>query len=241
MKGLFFVIEGGDGSGKATQTRLLEESLRTKGHDVLHQEFPRYGKPSAFVTEQYLGKKYGPLPPYAATILYTVDRFDAWKTEIEPHLNPKQLEILPPIVVSDRWVTSNKGHQAGKAKTQEEREKILQFINDIEHDKMGLPRATQTVYLDVHPLVGQRLAGTSGKNAKITGKDLHEEDVNHLLNARKAYQYVAKKEDWIIINAMRKPINTYSRNELLELPIEDLLRSRENIHEDVYNSIRKHL
>ncbi len=243
MNGLFFVIEGGDGSGKATQTKLLEDSLRILGHNVLHQEFPSYGTESAYVTEQYLGKKYGKLSAQAATILYTVNRFDKWKTEIEPHLNPNQLSLftnLHNIICSDRWFSANKGHQAGKGKTPEERREIINYINYIEHEIMGLPYATETILLDVHPVLGQRLAGI-GKNTKIVGKDLHEEDINHLLNARQAYQEVAKLENWTIINAMRKPIQNYNKKELLELPIGDLLRPKEEIHKDVFNSIKKYL
>ena len=181
MNGKFFVIEGTDGAGKATQVRMLEERLKHEGYDILHQEFPRYGHPGAFVTEQYLGKEYGKLPGETASVLYTVDRFDAFKTEIEPHLTKGG------IVVSDRWVTANKGHQAGKATTEEDRQKIIQYINELEHGVMGLPRATQTVFIDIQPVVGQRLSGIN-KNTKISGKDLHEEDVDHLLNAQRAYK-----------------------------------------------------
>ena len=179
-------------------------------------------------------KKYGKISAQAASILYTVDRFDAWMTEIKPHLEQGG------IVVSDRWVSANKGHQVGKGKNDEERESILQYINFIEHENMGLPYATQTILLDVHPVVGQRLAGI-GKNSKIEGKDLHEDDVNHLLNARIAYQYVAKKENWIIINAMKQPVESYSIKQLTKSPIEILLRTPEEIHEDVYNKIKDYI
>jgi dTMP kinase len=233
-KNLFFVFEGGDGSGKATQTKKTVHSLKELGHDVLQQEFPRYGHPGAFVTEQYLGKHYGKLPPESATILYTVDRFDAYKTEIEPAFNEGK------IVVSDRWITSNKGHQAGKGKTPEERKKIVEYINYIEHEIMGLPKATQTYYLDVHPLLGQQLAGI-GKNTKIDGKDLHEEDINHLLDARQAYREVAHNEGWYIVNCMQAKVDSYTQKDILRSTPEELFRTRDDIHAEIMEDIKKYM
>ena len=230
----FFVFEGGDGSGKATQTKLTTKALKERGHEVLQTEFPRYGHPGAFVTEQYLGKAYGKLPPEMATVLYTVDRFDAFKTEMEPAFEEGK------IVVSDRWITSNKGHQAGKGKTYHERSQIVSFIDELEHGIMGLPRATQTYYLDVHPLLGQSLAGI-GKNAKIQGKDLHEEDIYHLLDARQAYREVAEREGWYVVNCMPAKVDSYTPKDLERLPLEELFRTREDINAEIIEDIKKYL
>ena len=43
-KGKFFVLEGMDGSGKATQTKLLTEALKNQGCEVVKIDFPQYGK-----------------------------------------------------------------------------------------------------------------------------------------------------------------------------------------------------
>ena len=47
MKGKLIVFEGTDGSGKATQSKLLCERLAREGIPYQHINFPRYGKPSA--------------------------------------------------------------------------------------------------------------------------------------------------------------------------------------------------
>lgn len=53
-KGLFIVLDGTDGSGKATQTKLLAKKLRREGYKVEKIDFPQYGRKSAALVEEYL-------------------------------------------------------------------------------------------------------------------------------------------------------------------------------------------
>src|SRR3989344_4065533 len=79
-KGKFFVLEGMDGSGKATQTKLLTETLIKKSYKVEKVDFPQYGKGSAALLELYLNGGYGTaeeIGPYRASIFYACDRYDA--------------------------------------------------------------------------------------------------------------------------------------------------------------------
>ena len=73
------VIEGTDGSGKGTQTKLLSEALKKKGVKFEITDFPQYNTPSAFFVEKYLNGGYGSLDevgPYKASFFYALDRFD---------------------------------------------------------------------------------------------------------------------------------------------------------------------
>lgn len=47
MKGKLIVLEGIDGSGKETQSNLLEKKLKEKGREVMHISFPDYESPSS--------------------------------------------------------------------------------------------------------------------------------------------------------------------------------------------------
>ena len=59
MKGKLIVFEGTDGSGKATQTAMLCQRLEQEGIPYRKLTFPRYGKPSAAMVEEYLQGKLG--------------------------------------------------------------------------------------------------------------------------------------------------------------------------------------
>ena len=109
-KGKFFVFEGIDGSGKSTQTKLLTNFLKSKKYKVEKIDFPQYGKRSAALLENYLQGMYGTskeVGPYRASIFYACDRYDL-SFQIRKWLNEGK------IVVSDRYVVSNIGHQGGK-------------------------------------------------------------------------------------------------------------------------------
>ena len=80
MAGKFIVIDGIDGSGKATQTNIIINRFKQLKYQVETADFPQYGTKSAGLVEEYLNGKYGgpkEVGPYAASIFYAVDRYDA--------------------------------------------------------------------------------------------------------------------------------------------------------------------
>ena len=107
--GKFIVIDGTDGSGKATQTELLVKRLAQAGYEVVMADFPQYGQKSAGLVEHYLNGKYGTaldVGPYRASIFYAADRYDA-SFQIRQWLKEGK------IVISNRYVTANMAHQGG--------------------------------------------------------------------------------------------------------------------------------
>ena len=88
MKGKLIVFEGTDGSGKATQSKLLCERLAREGIPYQHINFPRYGKPSAAMVQEYLdgnlGKHPGDVNAYAASLFYAMDRYASYKQDWGP-------------------------------------------------------------------------------------------------------------------------------------------------------------
>ena len=59
MKGKLFIIEGGDGSGKATQTKLLAEHLKNDGYPVMAVSYPDYDSDSSALVKMYLRGDFG--------------------------------------------------------------------------------------------------------------------------------------------------------------------------------------
>ncbi|HDH07740.1 MAG TPA: thymidylate kinase, partial [Candidatus Moranbacteria bacterium] len=143
--GKFIVIDGTDGSGKATQTKLLVERLKNDGHDVEIADFPQYGKKSAGLIEKYLNGKYGSaeeVGPYRASIFYACDRYDA-SFKIRKAVEEGK------IVISNRYVTANMGHQGGKIKDPEERKKYFNWLYNLEYETFSIPRPDLNIILHV--------------------------------------------------------------------------------------------
>ena len=198
MKGKLIVIDGTDGSGKATQTNLLVEKLKKKGKKVELIDFPRYGQKSAGLVEEYLNGKFGTaeeVGPYKASIFYAVDRYAA-SSKIKKWLSEGK------IVISNRYASSNMGHKAGKIKDLKERDKFLRWLEELEFVIFGIPKPDVNILLYMSPEIGQKLVDKKGHRDYVNGtkKDIHESDINHLKDAAEAYKYVAKKFDWIVID-----------------------------------------
>jgi len=112
--GKLIVVEGLDGSGKGTQSKLLAQSLKEKGLPVLEISFPDYKSESSALVKMYLGGKFGTRPDdvnaYAASLFYAVDRFSSYKEWGEYYQGGG-------IVVADRYTTSNAVHTSAAMST----------------------------------------------------------------------------------------------------------------------------
>ena len=104
--GSLIVIDGLDGSGKATQTSLLYEELWGKGRDVKKISFPNYDDPSSALIKMYLGGEFAEnadgVNGFAASSFYAVDRYASFKRFWE---NDYRREGS--IILADRYVSSN--------------------------------------------------------------------------------------------------------------------------------------
>ena len=146
MKGKLIVFEGTDGSGKATQSKLLFERLQREGVDCRKLNFPRYGEKSAALVELYLSGAFGTHPDdvnaYAASTFYSVDRYASYKQDWGKYYEAGGL------LIADRYTTSNAIHQGSKL-PEAELPAFFDWLYDLEYGKMGLPRPDLVLYLDV--------------------------------------------------------------------------------------------
>ncbi len=110
--GRFIVLEGIDGSGSTTQTRLLAAALRAEGHAVLTTCQPSGGPVGTLIRRVLRGEERGPegAPrPFewsTLALLFAADRLDHLKSEVEPALQAGQ------VVLCDRYDLSSLAYQS---------------------------------------------------------------------------------------------------------------------------------
>ncbi len=194
MKQVMLVIEGLDGSGKATQTQKLMERLESLGKDAVKVSFPNYEDDSSALVKMYLRGDLGQaeeVNAYAASLFYTVDRYATFRKSYESFWKQGH------CIVADRYTTSNMFHQCTK-EPKENWDSYLSWLEDLEYEKVGLPRPTQVIYLDVEPEVSRALLSKryEGDESK---KDIHEANFAYLLRCREAALYAAEKFGWKVI------------------------------------------
>jgi len=103
-KGFFICVEGLDGCGKTTQTKLLVRKLRKIGWDAVYTAEPSRGKIGQFIKKYCLHGEKRTFPIVEA-LLFVADRFEHVEREVIPALNEGK------IVVSDRYVYSSLAYQ----------------------------------------------------------------------------------------------------------------------------------
>ncbi|MBX4191555.1 MAG: deoxynucleoside kinase [Candidatus Doudnabacteria bacterium] len=199
-KGKFIVIDGTDGSGKATQTKLLIKKLTKAGIKVTQEDFPQYSKKSAGPIEEYLNGLYGTsdeLGAYIPSVFFAVDRFAA-SARIRDYLKKGY------VVVSNRYVTANMAHQGGKIKNNREREKYFKWITDFEYNIFKIPKPDLHIVLHIPPETSVKLIKQRGRQYYIgkKKKDIHESDIEHLRSAEKIYLEIAKKFKFKVVEGV---------------------------------------
>ncbi len=188
-RGKLIVLDGADGTGKATQFKLLVETLQSENYAVATVDFPQYGTKSAGPLEEYLNGKYGQVNPYAASIFYAIDRFDV-AFQIRQWLEQGK------VVVANRYVTANAGHQGGKIADYFERVKFFKWLDNLEYKIFNIPKPDLNIILHVPAVIAQKLVDKkkpeTRKYANGKKRDLHEADLKHLQNAERVYLEIAK-------------------------------------------------
>ncbi|MGX8699384.1 MAG: dTMP kinase, partial [bacterium] len=197
--GKLIVIEGTDGSGKATQTALAAESLRQRGLEVRTLDFPRYRADSSVLVRHYLAGKYGTRPEdvnaYAASTFYAVDRFASYREDWGGFYRAGG------IVLTDRYTTANAVHQAPKL-PEGERESYVNWLFDFEYRLLGLPKPDLVLYLDLPTALAEALLR---QRREKTGEkaDIHEKNEAYLALCRQCGLALAAREGWRVVSCAK--------------------------------------
>ncbi|WP_050608400.1 dTMP kinase [Clostridium niameyense] len=221
-KGKLIVIEGTDGSGKATQTSMLYETFLGRDLKVKKVEFPNYKSDSSSLIKMYLNGDFGDKPnsvnAYIASTFYAVDRFASYKVEWENFYNEGG------IILADRYTTSNMIHQGAKIDDEKEKDYFLRWLWDLEFNKIKLPKPDCVIFLDMPPKYSKKLM--SNRANKFTGgkeKDIHEKNDIYIKNSYDNAKYIANKYNWYRINCVDN----------------DKVKTIDEIHKEIVNKLKE--
>lgn len=199
--GKLIVIEGTDSSGKETQTRKLYERLEKEITNVRKLSFPNYKSPACEPVKMYLAGAFGDnaldINPYPVSTMFAIDRYASYKMEWEKFYQDGG------IIVTDRYTTSNMVHQASKIESIDKKNEYLDWLEELEYSKMGIPRPDLIIFLNMPTETAAELMAQ--RKNKITGediKDIHEKDISYLKKSYENACNIAKKYNWLEIKCV---------------------------------------
>ena len=186
--GVFVCFEGGEGSGKSTQARLLREQLEGEGRAVVLTHEPGDTAVGQELRRIVLSPETGSLADRTEVLLYAADKAEHVATVVEPALARGE------VVVTDRYVDSTLAYQgAGRALD-------LAEVEDVARWATGDLRPHLTVVLDVEPATG--LSRFSGRD-RIEGESL-----DFHARVREAFLGLADRDpDHYLVLDARSPVD----------------------------------
>lgn len=196
MKPYIIEIEGTDGAGKATQTKLLYDLLTNLGYKVKSLSFPNYENAGCQPVKMYLAGEFNGIEKLTAiqvNSLFAVDRLTTIAKEDFSNYD---------FVLLDRYTASSMIHQSALTKTEKELNEFLEYVDDFEFNKLKLPKPDVIIFLDVPVEISFQLAHsrTELKDKDSQKQDIYESNFDHLKTAYMRAKYVSKKFNWAIIN-----------------------------------------
>jgi dTMP kinase len=224
-RGKLIVIDGIDGSGKSTQIDLLIKKMKRDGFKAKMIHFPHYenffgGFIGHCLSEQYYN--FLGTHPKIVSVLYAADRWESSE-------GIKKMLSDGTNVILDRYVSANQIHQGGKIKNAKKRESFMKWLDEMEYSVFKIPRPDITLYLDlptkiVLELLKKRDSSKIKREYLKKKKDVHEADMNFLINSRKSALKLSKE----IPNFVK-----------IECSKNGKILSREVIHEMIYEKVKK--
>ena len=192
---MFIVLEGLDGAGKSTQIRMLRQLFADRGVESEYVHFPRFDSPVyGQLIARFLRGEFGgvqEVDPYLVALIFAGDRADA-----APQI--RQWLAEGKAVVLDRYVYSNVGFQCAKLPAGEERDRLADWIVNLEFGHNALPRPDLSLFLDVPFAFTERKLSEvregDDRDYLQGGQDIHEASLQLPQDVRSVYLASAAKD-----------------------------------------------
>ncbi len=175
MRGKLIVIEGIDGAGGETQSKMLLDHFRSRKIPCERIYYPDYGNPIGDLLHEYLHKKYD-FSPDMQFLLFSADMIKD-RERIQGWLNEGR------IVIADRYFTSALAYQVMRGFPLENALKFAEIFR--------LPKPDMILFLKISPK-------TSIKRKKVEKKDLDRNEADSKLHEQvsESYESLVKKQVW---------------------------------------------
>lgn len=216
------VIEGTDGSGKQTQSKLLYEYLLKNGKKVKLISFPNYSSNDINMLHNMLQGKYcnniNDMNIYVNCNLYALDRWNSFMLEWKDFY-----EDDDSYIICDRYAESMMLYASNRYTHNDDKKYIINYILDLEYCKYRIPIPTQVIYLKRDYSYVQKSI-KNRNNLEKTGRietDIIEKNsnfistINNNLNiVKKTSEQFLNKNFWSIID--------YTKNDGAEKSIDEV-------------------
>lgn len=200
-RGKLIVIDGGNGSGKTTQAKLLIDYLKKKHISAKYVDFPQYytsfhGKTVA----KFLRGDFGNIDevsPYLASLAFALDRASI-KNEMEDFLRQGG------IIISNRYVSASLAHQGAKFKSEGDKKDFIKWLTELEYKVHKMPKEDLVIYLYVPWQKGIELSEKKSNQKYLQGnKDIEEKDLENRKESEKMYlKFAFENKHWIKIDCV---------------------------------------
>lgn len=203
-KGKLIVVEGIDGAGKTTHTKLLVDWIQQElKRNVATFDFPAYTRsPFGQIIGKFLTGAFGDpitVDPFETALLYAGDRLHA-KKELCDALDRGDTVVL------NRYVPSNLAYGCAKLTILDrapECSNLERYTEQLEYELMGLPRPDMVVLLDTSHHIANALIDTKGEREYLNqhgqSRDHYEASTVLQQIVSDEYRRLARENNWIHI------------------------------------------
>jgi len=211
-RGYFFVIEGIDGTGKATQTLRLFNTLKSEGYFCEKISFPDYNGLHGKAIRKILDGGEEKPEPKAFGLLYANDREEKHPL-IESWLKDKK------VVLSDRYTEANLAYQGARVEDRWVRRCTINDLLELDYKKYKLPMPDLVLLLDVPA----ELAIIDEK------KDVNEIDLEYQQEVRKVY-------NWLFENHIELGYKKWVK---IDCAVNNRRLTEEKVGDKIYNVVKE--